>query len=114
MVFPEGGTSPRHPSQLYEALLEGVVLFLLLRWLYKKKLYPGTVFWGLVGFYGLFRFLVEFVREPDTQLGYDFGLITRGQELTVPMLVIGMIMMIRFARRPQPELATTRRKSKAR
>jgi len=114
MVFPEGGTSPRHPSQLYEALLEGLILFLLLRWLYKKKLYPGTVFWALVGFYGLFRFLVEFVREPDTQIGYDFGLITRGQELTVPMLVIGMIMMIRFARRPQPELATTRRKSKAR
>ena len=68
MVFPEGGPLPRHPSQLYEALLEGLVLFLILRWLYRKNLYPGTVLWGLIGFYGLFRFLVEFVREPDARL----------------------------------------------
>ena len=45
MVFPEGGTMPRHPSQLYEAILEGLVLFLILRWIYRKNLYPGTVFW---------------------------------------------------------------------
>src|SRR5882672_1076829 len=49
MVFPEGGGVPRHPSQLYEALLEGLVLFLILRWLYKKNFYRGTVFWGFVG-----------------------------------------------------------------
>lgn len=114
MVFPEGGSMPRHPSQLYEAMLEGVVLFLLLVWLYKRNLHRGTVFWALVGFYGLFRFLVEFVREPDTQIGYDFGLITRGQELTFPMLVIGITMMIIYARRPQPEPATVKRKSRAR
>jgi phosphatidylglycerol:prolipoprotein diacylglycerol transferase len=99
MVFPEGGNTPRHPSQLYEALLEGLVLFLILRWFYKKNFYRGTVFWALVAFYGLFRFLVEFVREPDAQIGFDLGPFTRGQLLTFPMLVIGTIMMIIYARR---------------
>jgi phosphatidylglycerol:prolipoprotein diacylglycerol transferase len=113
MVFPEGGTMPRHPSQLYEALLEGFVLLFLLWWLYKKNLYRGTVFWALIAFYGLFRFLIEFVREPDTQIGFDFGLFTRGQELTFPMLVVGMAMMIIYARRPKPEPAHPKRKSRA-
>jgi phosphatidylglycerol:prolipoprotein diacylglycerol transferase len=114
MVFPEGGSSPRHPSQIYEALLEGLLLFLILQWLYKKNLYRGTVFWGLVGFYGLFRFVVEFVREPDAQIGFDLGPFTRGQLLTVPMLVVGMAMMITYARRnPQPKLQPSR-KSRAR
>jgi phosphatidylglycerol---prolipoprotein diacylglyceryl transferase len=113
MVFPEGGTMPRHPSQLYEAILEGLVLFVLLRWLYKKNLYHGTVFWALIGFYGLFRFLIEFVREPDAQIGLDLGPFTRGQELTVPMLVVGMAMMIVFARRPRQEVSPPKRKTKA-
>lgn len=113
MIFPEGGPTPRHPSQLYEALLEGLVLFLILGWLYRKRFYRGTVFWGLVGFYGLFRFLVEFVREPDSQLGFDLGPFTRGQELTFPMLVIGLSMMIVYARRPRPEpVEATKRKRK--
>jgi phosphatidylglycerol:prolipoprotein diacylglycerol transferase len=113
MVFPDGGSMPRHPSQLYEALLEGLVLFLILSWLYKKNFYRGTVFWALIAFYGLFRFLIEFVREPDLQIGYDFGLFTRGQELTFPMLVIGLIMMISYMRRPRPELASPKRKARA-
>src|SRR5262245_37908640 len=113
MGFPEGGPMPRHPSQLYEAILEGLVLFILLRWLYKKNFYHGTVFWALVGFYGLFRFLVEFVREPDAQIGLDLGPFTRGQELTVPMLVVGMAMMIVFARRPRQEISPPKRKTKA-
>ncbi len=114
MVFPEGGAVPRHPSQLYEALLEGVVLFVVLRWLYRKNLYRGTVFWGLVAFYGLFRFLVEFVREPDAQIGLDLGPFTRGQLLTFPMLVLGFTMMITYARRsPQPK-SPSKSKSRAR
>lgn len=112
MVFPEGGSMPRHPSQLYEALLEGLVLFLLLRWLYKKNFHRGTVFWALVGFYGLFRFLLEFVREPDTQIGFVLGPFTRGQELTFPMLIIGMAMMIRYMRLPRAEPAQAKRKSR--
>jgi phosphatidylglycerol:prolipoprotein diacylglycerol transferase len=108
MIFPEGGNMPRHPSQLYEALLEGLVLFLILRWLYRKNLYRGTVFWALIGFYGLFRFLVEFVREPDAQIGLDLGPFTRGQLLSFPMLVIGITMMIIYARRsPQAKARPT-------
>jgi phosphatidylglycerol:prolipoprotein diacylglycerol transferase len=110
MVFPEGGGIPRHPSQLYEALLEGLVLFLILRWLYRKNLYPGTVFWSFVGFYGLFRFLVEFVREPDAHIGLDLGPFTRGQLLTFPMLVVGFAMAITYARRRLPEKAHRSRK----
>ncbi|PYS53787.1 MAG: prolipoprotein diacylglyceryl transferase [Acidobacteria bacterium] len=113
MVFPEGGAVARHPSQLYEALLEGLVLFLILRWLYRRNFYPGTVFWGLVAFYGLFRFLVEFVREPDAQIGFDLGPFTRGQLLTFPMLVVGTVMMITYARRHPPEKAHRTRKSRA-
>jgi len=111
MVFPEGGNMPRHPSQLYEAVLEGLVLFLLLRWLYRKNFYRGTVFWALLAFYGLFRFLIEFAREPDAQIGLDLGPFTRGQELTFPMLVIGMTMMIIYIRRPRVEPAHPKRKS---
>jgi phosphatidylglycerol:prolipoprotein diacylglycerol transferase len=113
MVFPEGGSTPRHPSQLYEAILEGLVLFFILRWFYRKNFYRGTVFWALLAFYGLFRFVVEFVREPDAQLGLDLGPFTRGQELTFPMLVIGTAMMIVYARRPIVEPVNPKRKSKA-
>lgn len=111
MIFPEGGGVPRHPSQLYEALLEGLLLFLILRWIYRRNLYHGTVFWALVGFYGLFRFCVEFVREPDTQIGFDLGPFTRGQLLTFPMIVLGISMMIIYARRSPRE--KSRRKSKS-
>ena len=113
MVFPEGGPMPRHPSQLYEALLEGLVLFVVLRWLYKKNLYPGTVFWAFVGLYGLSRFLVEFVREPDVQIGFDLGPFTRGQLLTFPMAVLGILMMIVYARRPRREAVQKHRDTKA-
>jgi len=114
MVFPEGGPLPRHPSQIYEALLEGVLLFLLLRWIYRKNLYRGTVFWALIGFYGLFRFLVEFVREPDAQIGLDLGPFTRGQLLSFPMMVLGLVMMITFARRNPQQKYQSKSKSRAR
>jgi len=110
MVFPEGGNMPRHPSQLYEALLEGLLLFLILRWFFKRNFYRGTVFWALIAFYGLFRFLAEFVREPDAQIGFDLGPFTRGQLLSFPMLVIGAAMMIIYARRnPQAKARPTSR-----
>jgi phosphatidylglycerol:prolipoprotein diacylglycerol transferase len=114
MVFPEGGSMPRHPSQLYEAVLEGVVLFLILRWLYLRKFASGTVVWGLIGFYGLFRFLVEFVREPDAHIGFDLGPFTRGQLLSFPMLVLGLTMMLIFARRSRPRKSLQSNKSRER
>ncbi len=108
-----GGFIGVHPSQLYEALLEGLLLFFILKWIYKKNFYRGTVFWALLAFYGLFRFLIEFVREPDAQIGLDLGPFTRGQELTFPMLIIGAAMMIIYARRRPPEPAHPKRKSRA-
>ena len=112
MIFPDGGEVVRHPSQIYEALLEGVVLFLIVQWLFRKNLAPGTVSWGWVAFYGLFRFMVEFTREPDAHIGFDLGPFTRGQLLTLPMLVVGLAMMTIYARRSLPE--KSRRSSKSR
>ncbi len=113
VIFPEGGEMARHPSQIYEALLEGLVLYLILRWLFKQRYQPGTVVWGLIGFYGLFRFLVEFVREPDAQIGFDLGPFTRGQLLTLPMLVIGLWKLFTCVRRGHPEPARLSNKSRA-
>jgi phosphatidylglycerol:prolipoprotein diacylglycerol transferase len=98
MVFPLGGDVGRHPSQLYEALLEGVVLFFFLRWLYHRRMKPGAVFWGLMAGYGFVRFLVEFVREPDARIGFDWGPLTRGQLLSLPMVLVGLALLIRIAR----------------
>jgi len=113
MIFPAGGDVVRHPSQIYEALLEGLILFLIVQWLYRKNLYPGTVTWALIGFYGVFRFLVEFVREPDAHIQFDLGPFTRGQLLTFPMLVIGLAMMVIFSRRNPPEKSHRSHKSRA-
>jgi len=113
VIFPEGGEMARHPSQIYEALLEGLVLYLILRWLFKQRYQPGTVVWGLIGFYGLFRFLVEFVREPDAQIGYDLGPFTRGQLLTLPMMVIGLWKLFTYVRRGHPEPTRLTNKSQA-
>jgi phosphatidylglycerol:prolipoprotein diacylglycerol transferase len=113
MIFPAGGDVVRHPSQIYEALLEGLILLLIVQWLYRKNLYPGTVTWALIGFYGVFRFLVEFVREPDAHIQFDLGPFTRGQLLTFPMLVIGLAMMVIFSRRNPPEKSHRSHKSRA-
>jgi phosphatidylglycerol:prolipoprotein diacylglycerol transferase len=90
MVFPTGGLLPRHPSQLYEALLEGIALFLIL-WFYSSKKRPRFAVSAMfLLFYGIFRFFVEFFRVPDAQYGYlAFGWVTMGQILSVPMIVIG-------------------------
>lgn len=107
MIFPGAGPAPRHPSQLYEALLEGLVLFVILGWLYRKGYRAGFVFWSFVGLYGVIRFLVEFVREPDSHIGFDFGFLTRGQVLTLPMLILGIPLMIAFAKRAEASLSAT-------
>jgi phosphatidylglycerol:prolipoprotein diacylglycerol transferase len=93
MVFPGAGPLPRHPSQLYEALLEGVVLFLIL-WMYSSKPRPLMSVSGLFLIcYGVFRFLVEFVRLPDEHLGYlAFDWLTMGQILSLPMILLGLVL----------------------
>lgn len=91
MVFPGAGEQARHPSMLYEFVLEGPVLFLIL-WLYSSKPRPTMAVSGLFALcYGIFRFLVEFVRMPDAQLGYlAFGWVTMGQILSLPLILVGI------------------------
>jgi phosphatidylglycerol:prolipoprotein diacylglycerol transferase len=92
IVFPGGGLSPRHPSQLYEALLEGVVLFVLLWWFSSRPRPRYTVSGLFLLGYGTFRFAVEFFREPDAHLGFLFlDWVTMGQLLSLPMIVAGCV-----------------------
>lgn len=104
-----GGTAgmmPRHPSQLYEALLEGVVIFIVLM-LLARKMPPrprGTFFGVFLIMYGCFRFLVEFVRQPDAQIGYLYGdWLTMGQVLSVPLIIVGIIVLIYVAKNKLPQ-----------
>ncbi len=104
MVFPGGGPEPRHPSQLYEAFLEGLVLFVVLRFLthHRRKLgAPGFVAGCFAIGYGLSRVLVEFFRMPDSHLGYYAGVFTMGMFLSVPMIVAGLALVVN-ARRQSP------------
>lgn len=103
MVFPQAGALPRHPSQLYEFALEGVVLFILL-WLYSRKPKPMGAVSGLFAIlYGLFRFSVEFFREPDAPIGYiAFGWLTEGQLLSIPLILVGIMLMIWSGRKKSP------------
>lgn len=106
MVFPTGGDVCRHPSQLYQAMLEGVVLFTILFFMSRAQLPRGVPFWSLFLFYGLFRFIVEFFREPDAQLGFVVGSFTMGQVLSLPMIIIGLVMVGRtFQSRNGPSLS---------
>jgi len=99
----DGGLAVLHPSQLYEAALEGLVLFVILWWFTSKprpRLAPTGLFLAL---YGVFRFLVEFVRVPDANMGYQaFGWLTMGQILSLPMVVLGLAMLAWAYTRRQP------------
>ncbi|WP_310622094.1 prolipoprotein diacylglyceryl transferase [Flexibacterium corallicola] len=91
-VFPTGGPLPRHPSQLYEAALEGILLFFVMRVLvYKYKFLqkPGAAAGAFAIGYGLSRIFVEFFRVPDAQIGYFAGFITMGMVLSLPMVLAG-------------------------
>lgn len=94
VLFPSGGYLPRHPSQLYEAFLEGLVLFFILNGFIKKSRPTGSVAGLFLLGYGTFRFIVEFFREPDPQLGLYFGQqISMGQILSLPMIILGALMI---------------------
>lgn len=93
IIFPAGGPQPRQPSQIYEFLLEGVLLFLILA-LYSRRPRPiGTIGSLFVFFYGVFRFLVEYTRQPDIQLGFVLGPLTMGQILSIPMILVGALLL---------------------
>ena len=109
-----GFTEPRHPSQLYEAALEGIVLFIALNLLWRNpgiRARAGVVTGGFMAGYGIFRFLVEFVRKPDN--GLEAGLLkfgglgtfTTGQELSVPMIIVGVALILWRRNSPAPGAA---------
>jgi phosphatidylglycerol:prolipoprotein diacylglycerol transferase len=103
-VIPPDQVQALHPSQLYEALLEGLVLFLIL-WFYSARPRPlMSIFALFLLFYGCFRFMVEFVRMPDADIGYlAFDWLTMGQVLSLPMIIIGFIMFLVAHKKQQVE-----------
>ena len=112
MVFPSDPLHlPRHPSQLYEAVCEGLVLFLVLRTLERYSLRhgwyrPGLLTGVFLCGYGLLRFVIEFTREPDVQLGLILGPFSMGQVLSSTMILIGAIVLVVIFRRPRVRLAS--------
>ena len=111
IVFPGAGPLPRHPSQLYEAALEGLLLFIMV-WVFSLKPRKVGAVSGLFALgYGVFRFAVEFVRMPDVQLGYlAFGWLTMGQLLCVPLILAGAWLLCRKAPVLAPRMPQTEHK----
>jgi phosphatidylglycerol:prolipoprotein diacylglycerol transferase len=105
MVFPDAGPLPRHPSQLYEAALEGLVLFAVLRWATHRKKWlnrRGVVLGMFLSGYGLIRIALENVRQPDAQMPHFPLGLTMGMMLSIPMLLIGLFLIWRGLREPLP------------
>lgn len=99
IIFPEGGPLPRHPSQLYEAFLEGFVLFFLVRLVARYLPKPGSAMAAFLAGYGLFRSFVELFRQPDSQLGLFFGSVSMGQILSLPLFFAGLVMLLLLYRK---------------
>jgi phosphatidylglycerol:prolipoprotein diacylglycerol transferase len=107
MIFPHGGLLPRHPSQLYEAALEGVVLFLVLGFMVRAGALkrPGVIIAAFFIGYGLARWACEFFREPDVQLGFLWGSgwLTMGMLLCIPLILAGLGLLA-FVLRSKPAM----------
>ena len=105
MVFPNGGPLPRHPSQLYEAALEGILLFTILAVMIRMGALkrPGLILGSFIAIYALARIIGEFFREPDPQLGFLWGGLTMGMLLSVPMIIAGAILIVLAWRRATAE-----------
>ena len=108
IVFPNGGPEPRHPSQLYEAGLEGILLFIVLAVMIRigalKR--PGLILGSFIALYGVARITCELFREPDPQLGFLWGGLTMGMLLSVPMIIVGIIIIVAAVRRKVPSPVT--------
>jgi phosphatidylglycerol:prolipoprotein diacylglycerol transferase len=106
MIFPTDPKGiPRHPSQLYEGLCEGVLLFLVLRWLERASTRggwyrPGLLAGAFLIGYGAIRFSLEFTRQPDSQLGFVAGPFSMGQLLSAIMIIVGATLIVAIARGP--------------
>lgn len=93
VIFPIIDNIPRHPSMLYEAFLEGIVLYIVLRFMHKKRLDTGILTSSFLTLYALFRFIVEFVRVPDVHIGYLYSTwLTMGMILSFPMFIFGIMI----------------------
>jgi len=90
---------PRHPSQIYQAGLEGVLLLLVIYFLHRRQVLVGVPSFCFLAFYGCFRFFVEFFRQPDSHLGFLWGGATMGQLLSVPMILVGISGLVLVSRR---------------
>jgi phosphatidylglycerol---prolipoprotein diacylglyceryl transferase len=108
MVFPNGGPVPRHPSQLYEAALEGVVLFTILAVMIRMGALKrrGLILGSFIAIYAIARIIGEFFREPDPQLGFLWGGLTMGMLLSIPMIIAGAIIIVGAWRRKTAEPVT--------
>ena len=104
MIFPTGGPVPRHPSQLYEAALEGIVLFVVLNLLVGRGALkrPGVITGAFALGYGIARIVCEFFREPDPQLGFLWGGLTMGMLLSIPLMLAGIGILACSLREPKP------------
>jgi phosphatidylglycerol---prolipoprotein diacylglyceryl transferase len=104
MIFPNGGPLPRHPSQLYEAGLEGILLFAILAAMIRLGALrrPGLILGSFIAIYGVARIIGEHFREPDPQLGFLWGGLTMGMLLSVPMVIAGAIIIVLAWRRQAP------------
>jgi len=98
IIYPSVDQLPRHPSQLYEAFFEGIVLFIILKY-YKKKNYNknnfGSITFLFLILYGIFRFFIEFLREPDEHIGLLFNFISMGQLLSIPLIILGVVIYLK-------------------
>ena len=96
VIYPTIDNLPRHPSQLYEALFEGLVLFIILiSYFFKnnKKIKNGFITGLFLVLYSFFRFIIEYMREPDLHLGLFFNFISMGQILSIPLFILGIILL---------------------
>ncbi len=112
MVFPGAGDLPRHPAQLYEALAEGLLLFIILGICFTKdkfRLKTGSISGLFLFFYGSFRFIIEFYKDPVAQGSWEGALITHGHLLTLPMIIMGLILFHKSQRAPLDTLPASPR-----
>ena len=95
VIFEKVDTVSRHPSQIYEAFFEGIILFILLNFIYKKYINhkPGILSALFLIFYSIFRFIIEFTREPDAHLGLVFMELSQGQVMSILFFVVGLIIL---------------------
>lgn len=105
MVFPAGGPFPRHPTQLYESLMEGPILFIIMWILRKKTFKDGMMVAIFMLLYGVFRFTIEFFKEPDPQIGFLLGYLTMGQILCMAMVAAAILLMLYLNRNTAAQTA---------